>query len=92
MNFHLETVKRQTKPTCVKGKEEVLVSLPIKPQIWITSRDSLDSAVSVKVKLAEECRCCQGEGLKLQGTSVGQNGWKQFAVFICVLFDKQACS
>lgn len=78
---------------CVKAKEEVLVSVPVKPQIWIGSRDSLDTAVSVKVKVAEECCCCQGEGVKLQGTSAGQNGWKQFAGFICVLvLDIQVCS
>lgn len=68
------------------------MSLPFKPQIWIGSRESLDTAVSMKVKLAEECHCCQGEGVKPQGTSVGQNGWKEFAGFISVLvFDKQAC-
>lgn len=30
---------------CVKAKEETLVSLPVKPQMWIGSRDSSDAAV-----------------------------------------------
>lgn len=34
--FHLKIVKRQT-PGCARAKEEVLVYLPIKPQIWMNS-------------------------------------------------------
>lgn len=33
--FHLEIVKRRT-PVCVKAKEEVLLSLPVKPQIQMS--------------------------------------------------------
>lgn len=50
---------------CVKAKEEVLVSLLIKPQILVVQEIVLDTAVGVKVKLAEACRCCQREGVKL---------------------------
>lgn len=47
----------------------MLISAPIKPQVWVSPRDRGDTSHGVKV--VGVCHCGQGEGVKLnQGKAV----------------------